>query len=365
MDQRFESEVMEDLAEGSPPLSADESFEEETFEGEGYEEGFEEEGMEEEAMLEGMEGFEEGGEGFEEEAVAEGFEDGFETEGYEEGFEGDVMEEDYAEEEADLAAELEDVMADAMDAEDSDEFLGRLVGGIRRLAGLAGRGARAVRQAAGTAQRVVRHVGTAARGIQGVAGAIAGDGRQPRRGQRRRPLPVSRPGGRQGSLRQMLPRLQQHLDQGSDEMDVFEDLADWFEEQEVDDALPIIAGVAARAALRPIMRHAGPAVGRNAARQIVRSATLAARTLARRQGPQAVRALPRIARSVGRAAARRGLRPAAIAPTLQRAAAQVAARPALVLRLIRAGSGSARRLVGSSGPRRLVVRGPAQIIIRR
>lgn len=170
------------------------------------------------------------------------------------------------------------------------------------------------------------------------------------------------PAGLPNLLSQILPMLQQHAAQGSNEMDVFEDLADWFEDEGVDEALPVIAGVAARAAIRPIVRRTGTAVGRTAARQVVRSATQAAQTLVRRQGPQAVRALPRIARSVGRAAAR----PAAVAPALRRTAARVAARPVLVQSLSRplpaaGGSFVARRRL----PRRVVLRGPVEIVIRR
>jgi hypothetical protein len=171
-------------------------------------------------------------------------------------------------------------------------------------------------------------------------------------------------------LQQLLPLLQQHAAQGADELDVFEDLADWFEDEAVDEALPVLAGVAARAALRPLIRRGAAAAGRTVRRQLVRSATHAARQLTRRQGPQAVRALPRIARSVGRTAARRGARPAALPAALRQTAAQVVRQPALVRRL--AGPAAARpravgvRRVAAGGvPRRFVVNGPVEIIVRR
>ena len=172
-------------------------------------------------------------------------------------------------------------------------------------------------------------------------------------------------------LRQILPMLQQRAAQGADEMDVFEDLADWYEEEQADEALPVLAGVAARAALRPLIRRGAAVAGRAVRRQLVRGATQAARSLVRRQGPQAVRALPRIARSVGRTAARRGVRPTALPTAIRQTAARVAAQPGLARRLSRptvaVSRGPARRLGVRSGgvPRRLVVRGPVEIIVRR
>jgi hypothetical protein len=178
-----------------------------------------------------------------------------------------------------------------------------------------------------------------------------------------------------GLLQQLLPMLQQHAAQGASEMDVFEDLADWFEQEDADEALPVLAGVAARAALRPLIRRGGARAGRAVSRQIVRGATQAARSLVNRQGPQAVRALRPIARSVGRAAVRRGMRPAALPGAIRQTAARVAAQPALARRLSqtamrtgRAGAGAPRSRLSISGggvPRRFVVNGPVEIIIRR
>ncbi len=366
MDQRFESEVMQDLMEGSPPpSSADEFFEEDSFEGEGYEEDFGAEGLEEEALMESADAYDEGN-GFEEEAQAEGYEDGFEEDAYEE----DLMAGDYAEEEADLAAELEDVVADALDAEDSDEFLGRLIGGISRVAGLVRRGARTARGVAGTVGRVAGQAGRVARTVEGVAGRTRRATRPAAPGRRPRPIP-GQPAALQAILGQLLPLLQQQAGQGADELELFEDLADWFEEEEADEALPVLAGIAARAAVRPLIRRTGALLGRTAGRQLVRGAVQAARTLVSRQGPRAVRALPRIARSVGRAAARRGLRPTVVPVAMRRAAARVVAQPALARRLsqpavVSRRPGVRRRGIVSSGvPRRFTVAGPVELIMRR
>jgi hypothetical protein len=208
-----------------------------------------------------------------------------------------------------------------------------------------------------------------------VAGAVAGGGQ--RRGRR---VVGQRAGAAAGGgllpnlLQQLLPMLQQHTAQGANEMDVFEDLADWFEQEDADEALPILAGVAARAALRHLVRRSGAMAGRAVSRQIVRSATQAARNLVNRQGAQAIRALRPIAASVGRVAVRRGMRPVALSGAIRQATARVAAQPALARRLsqtatrtTRASNAPRSRLSISGGgtPRRFVVNGPVEIIIRR
>jgi hypothetical protein len=122
--------------------------------------------------------------------------------------------------------------------------------------------------------------------------------------------------------------------------------------------------VVARTALRPVLRRAVGRVSRPLRRQLVRSATQAARTLVRQRGPRALRALPRVAQSVGRTAVRRGLRPTALPQAIRRTAAQVAARPALLRRLARPGASPAlRRPPGRGVPRRFRLRGPVEITI--
>lgn len=330
MDKQFEGDVMQDLMEDSPVLSADDGFEDEAGE------EFEGDGMEDDAMLEGMD------------AMEEGFEEGEESFLGEEDSEADLGDE-FAEEGADAMDALEEAVADALDAEDSDEFLSRLISGVRRVAGLVGRGAGAVRRAAGTAQRVAGRVGGVARRVEGAAGGSLPD-----------------------VLRQLLPLLQQGAAQGADGLDLFEDLADWYETEDADEALPVLAGVVARAALRPLARQGAAVVGRNLGRQLVRQTTQAARALVRRQGPQAVRALRPIARSVGRAAARRSLRPAALPAAIRKTASRVAAQPRLAQRLSRparragrAGPIRSRLVVRGGTPRRFVIPGPVEIRVIR
>lgn len=345
MDQQFESEVMQDLGAELPPMAAEDTMEEmEAAESEGFED--------DDAMEEEMEDFEEGvtdpylGE--------EGFEDEFADEA------GDV----FAEEETDELDALEEVLADALDAADSDEFFGRLLSGISRVAGLVGRGAGAARRVARTVGRAAQTAGRVAgraRRVAGQVGRVAGQ--------------VSRIAGRasrsssplHGLIGQLLPMLQQWSQQGADEFDALEDLADWFAEEDLDEALPVLAGLAARAVLRPALRRVATQLSTPVRRQLVRSATQAARTLVSRQGPQALRALPRIVQSIGRAAARRRLRPATLPRAIRQTTARVAMQPRLVRRL--AQPVATDRLVprqatfGRGMPRRFMVRGPVEIHI--
>jgi hypothetical protein len=355
MDLQFETEVMQDLA-GGTPFSAEDAAVEASLADDEFDEGFQGDALDQDDWSEHLDGFEEGMDGIEGEALAEGYDEDLAVDGVAEGVDEDLMDFDAAQGATDLAAALEDAVGDALDAEDSDEFLSQLLRGVRRVAGLARRGLGAAQGVAGAARR-------------GVAAA-----RRPGRGSR----PTGRPraGGAprlppalQSILGRLLPMLQQQAAQGADELELFEDLADWFEDEGVDEALPVLAGIAARAAVRPLIRRAGTALSRGAGRALVRGATRAARTLVGQAGPGAVRALRPIARSVGRAAARRGAPPAALPAAVRRTAAQVAAQPALVRRLSRPGLSAGRAVPArrpvAGRPRRFVVNGPVEIIVRR
>jgi hypothetical protein len=171
---------------------------------------------------------------------------------------------------------FEEAAADALDAEDSDEFFRRIMSGLSQVAGGVGGAASRVRR---VAQTTARRAGQAQRITRRAARARS---------------PVG----------YLVQRLGQYLNEGFDEFDALEDLADLYAEEELDEALPVLAGVAARALVRPLVRRATGQIGLGVRRQIVRSAGQAARTLARRVGPHSVRALPQIVRSIGRSAAR-------------------------------------------------------------
>ena len=200
---------------------------------------------------------------------------------------------------------LEAAIAEALDAQGPEEFFARLLGGVGRLAAQPARATR----------------------------------RQSARGRRRGARPASQEGasgrtGTRGSLTGVMQRLGRYLAEGIDEHEALSDLADLFAEEGLDEALPVLGGLAARTLLQPI--SAGR-IGAPLRRQLVASATQAARTLAGRAGPEALRALPRLAQSIGRTAGRREVRPAALPQALRRTAVQVASQPALLARLDAAG----------------------------
>jgi hypothetical protein len=342
MDQPFESDVMEDLAANSS-FGDEGAFDAwDGMEGEGFE-GFEAEDSFGEEQL-GLEDL--GGEGF------------LGGDEYEAELGEDFGDDYFIDSEANDWDALEEAVADALDAEDSDEFFRQLLGGISRVAGAARRGAT-------TASRVARGVGRAVQTAGRVAGQV-----QRVAGQ------VQRVAGRAGRaanplasiLGQVAPLLQQYAAQGFDELDALEDLADLFADEELDEALPVLAGMAARTMVRPVLRRA--ALSSPLRRQIVHSTTQVARNLVRRQGSAALRALPRIAQSVGQTAARRRLSPSRLPQAIRQTGARVAAQPRLVRQLSRPAPGMRRTSVrpgpGRGGlPRRLRLQGPVEIMITR
>lgn len=341
MDQQFESEVMQDLA-AEAPLAAEDDFE--------AMEAADSEDYEGDEIMEEMDNLDAG---TEEQYLGE------------EGFEDDLAEDlgdsfSAAEENFDA---LEEVLADALDAADSDEFFGRLLSGISQVAGVVGRGAGTVGRVARTAGRVAQTVGRVAgqaRRTAGRVGRVAGRVSAIAGRAGRAPNPLRSLAG------QLLPIVQQWARQGADELDALEDLADWFADEDLDEALPVLAGIAARAALRPTLRRVATQLSAPIRRQLVRGTTQAVRALVGRQGPQALRAVPRLAQSIGRIAARRRLRPTALTQAIRRTTARVAAQPGLVRRLAQPTTGQlATRPVASvrGASRRFVVRGPVEIHI--
>lgn len=283
----------------------------EMFEEDSYGDGFDDdfdEGMDQDTLMEGMEQYDEGAEDYDGEAYFGGDElDGFDES--EDGFNDEFTDET----DHDAMSALELAVAEAMDADSHNEFARRLLIGIQRVAGSA------------TGNRLSR----------------------------------------------MIPLLQRSAARNADEMELFDDALDWFEQENTDEALAILGGVVGRAALRPLTQRGGTRAGRAINQQIVHSATQTARNLINQQGTQAVRALRPIAASVGRVAARRGMKPAALPNALRQAVTAVASQPALTRRLIqtsltvRTGNTTTTCRCGGSVPNRFVVNGSVEIIIRR
>jgi len=140
MDEPFEHDVMEDLIDKAPHASADEAFDEPaSMEAEGV--------AGEDAFADEMQDFEAGA--MDELLAKDGFEEGFEADV------GDEFAADYGE--ADPLQAMEEAMADALEADDSDEFLRRVSRGIRSAANMA----RQVGRGVGQATRVVSPIASA------------------------------------------------------------------------------------------------------------------------------------------------------------------------------------------------------------
>lgn len=262
-----------------------------------------------------------GGDGFDELAG----DDEFDALDEGDGFEGDA-------EEASFEA-FEDAVADALEAEDSDEF-------FRRLAGIA--------------RRVGRTVGQVAR----VAAPIA----------RLIPHPAAQAVGRIAGV------LGQNL---ADEFDVLEDVFDEAEaEDAIDAAAPLVAGLTIRSRMPGVARAPRPM-----RRQLVRSVAQATRVLARRHGPRAARAVPAVVGRVQQAVRRRAVpvrrTPQAVRAMVQRVVRNPRAVRSLVQQARVLAPAHVRRIhrrhphwVGVSGPassrraRTFNLRGPVQITIR-
>lgn len=310
----FESDVFEDDVSADALTDVGE---------EGFEDGFEE-GFEEDAFEEASDGFE-SEDGFE-------AEDGFEEDGLDAADAGgDVFE-------GEGADEIEDAFAEAMDAEDEDEFLRRLWGGMQRLRRVASPVMRRIgRRALPIGMRLLRQ---GARQLGGVVGQEVGG---------------AAGGGLGGLLQQGLGALLGGGEQ-VDAMDAFADLAadEAAGEDEIDEFAPILAGMAGRYVVRNLTsaatRAARPAAVRALGRAVARTTARAARTIARRHGPRAVRAIPRLVRRVTVLVRRQGASPRTVPRMIQRAAVRVASSPRAAAQLARP-SAPARRLRARAGVR--------------
>ncbi len=369
----------------------------------------------------------------------------YETEGYDEGdgydeslgdeFEGDAFEGDaydaldgYDDDALDAAtgalatpaqanaawSAFEAELADALDADGTDEFLGSVLGGFSRVAGSLARGlgpaagmasrlggyARTAGRYAGQASRlagagsmlaqrlghpalaqqlqrfgqVSRGAGRVAGGLGGAFGAASGVP-----GQLQRASQVA--GGaaaHQNPLSELLARIGQLSADGADDFEAFDAMADLYEEG-VDAALPAAVGLAARLAARALGGHNLAQLPPQARRGFVRAIGAAARHLIQGAGPAGVRALPRIAASSAQAARRQRTPPQRIPQQVGRTATQAARTVARTPRAVRRLSQPMSRAPAASRPtgvgrgvpsvtrgsaRRYVLYGPVELTIR-
>jgi hypothetical protein len=213
---------------------------------------------------------------------------------------------------------MEDAVADAMDAGDTDEFFRRL-----------GRIARGVGRGIGRAARVV--------------GPIAS----------MLPIPQAQLIGRIANVAGRM------LADGADEFEAFDDLVDGLDEDGIDAAAPVLAGMIVRRALPGVARAARPV-----RRAAVRAVSNAVRTAARRQGPRAARAVGRAVVASRRVVQRRRLPARQAVGVVRRMTSQVVRRPQTVRRLARPLVPTARRATPRGQAARVVARTVAPIARR-
>jgi hypothetical protein len=153
---------------------------------------------------------------------------------------------------------------------------------------------------------------------------------------------------------------------GADEFEALDEMLAFAEtEAAIDAAVPMIAGLTIRTTMPQVAR-----LNRTVRRQLVRSVAQSTQTLARRQGAQAVRAIPRVIQAVQRTAQRQRIPARQLPQAVRRTMTRVVQNPRLVSRLAQATRQAAsvtRRYSSSTAPgmpRRLVIRGPVEITIR-
>ncbi|MDR6502379.1 hypothetical protein J2785_005559 [Burkholderia ambifaria] len=317
---------------------------------------------------------------FDEQSADESFGDeSFDDESFDESsdFAVDAQESDAGEDLADdvhgvddmaLWNAFEEELADGLDAADDDEFIGRLLGGMGRAAGVVGRGlgraagvagqvgalarrtddvagrigsvADAVSPAAVALARLARVAGApAAADMLGRAGYVARRvGRAARQTRRAAGSLGQAAGGAQGLFGQISQLLSRSA--GADE--AFDALADLYVEDGVDEALPPMVGLAARTAIRGLGFRNAAQLSAAARRALVRGVAAAARELARSRSPHAVRALPRLTHAAAAAAQRRLPTPQQavrlVRRELPRAARQLAQNPRLIRSAVQQGA---------------------------
>lgn len=387
-----------------------------------------------ETFEDGFEDDDAAGDAFEQDETAfeaVGFDDGFEDaadagdegedrlEAYD-GMEGMELGDDLAEGPASPAAAdaalslFEAEVADALDADGTDEFLSSLLGGFSRVAGRLASNPR-LNRVAPQAARYGGHARTAGNIARG-AGSLADVGAMlaQRLGHQNLAQGLQRFGrvagaagsalGTAGSAMTLIGGLPGHLRtaagyaeraaqanpigallsrfgllsaDGADEFEAFDSMADLYEDG-VDAALPAAVGIAARLAARALGGRALSQLPPASRRAFVHSIATAARHLVQAGGPTAVRALPRLAAAGARAVRQQRTPPRQVpqqvARTVTRAARSAARSPRAMRRLAQplSGGGAGRSPgIGRGAPsvtrgsaRRYVLNGPVELTIR-
>jgi len=323
----LEDDLFEDLAyEESEGMAAmEDEFEMDELAMDEFDDGFEDEFDAGDSMDEGVYAFDD-------------FEDEFEAAGeyYDEFDEFDEFDA-YGFEEADEA--LDDMMAYALGAEDMEGFWSKLKSFGKKVV-------RGIKKAAPVVSKI-------AGGVSRVASMI--------------PHPYAQAIGRVAGIVNKGAQLAQRLRmEGATEEEALEAFAELAARDPR--ALPIVAGLTAKTILKSKSARLSPA----ARKRVVKQMKGTAKNLVRKQGPAAIRALPKIAKSVKRNAVIKGTPSVTALKVVRRTANKVAQSPTLTRKLARPSpkakmvvkrAGVAGVLRGHSHGRSYVIQGPTRITI--
>lgn len=242
-----------------------------------------------------------------------------EVDEYDEFDEGDEFED---EEDA-----MDNVMAFALDSEDTDEFFKKLFRGVKKFAKKA---VRVARKAAPVIGKIGRIAAPILSSIPHPKAQLA-----------------ARIAGLAGRLRA----------EGASDEEILDAVAEVATKDKR--ALPIVAGLTAKT----ILKGRGRTMSFGARKKVVKDMKNAAKILVRKRGAKAVRALPKIAKSVKRATARKGTPAMAKATIVKRSAIKVAKSPTLTRKLAKPSMKAiiaAKKVVKA---RSYTIPGPAKITI--
>jgi hypothetical protein len=214
----------------------------------------------------------------------------------------------------DAMDEMEEAVTDALEAEDADEFFG----GLGRILKKVGRG-----------------IGSVARTVAPIASMI--------------PIPQAQLIGRAAGL------IGKVLADEADEMEAFDEMAEFAEAEEGFDALaPAIAGIA----IRGVLKQQAARIPRVQRRALVKTVAHVTRHIAHKHGPRAIAAVPAIVEHARKLAIRKRI-PARHFPELVARTARVAVRSPKVLRKLASAGARLRTSHGVHRHRRHGVAGYA------
>ncbi|MGH8263463.1 MAG: hypothetical protein ACRET4_08285 [Steroidobacteraceae bacterium] len=262
--------------------------------------------------------------------------DMMESDFYEDEDSADLTEDYFGEDDADFGEDayesgealLTKVIGNALGAEDEDEFLGKLFSGIKNIA-----------------KKVAPVIGKIGRAAAPILSAI--------------PLPQAQLAGKLAGLAGKLRA------EGGTVEDALEAVAEIAARDQR--AIPVVAGLAARS----VIKNRGASMPAAKRQKIAVTMHRAAKTLVANGGQKAIRAMPRITRSVKRTSAGSGTPPSVQPRIVARTAAKVAQNPALLRRLSAPSpqgqaiaNGAMGGMMGGTMGRTISVPGPATITIR-